>query len=86
MKGKAEVEHVSPYSSHSDHIVEDPDRNDLFNEKPDLSWPSIKRYFATRIPNMLDLPLYHQEKKWYQVVNPIPGLKEMTALIGTFMV
>ncbi|KAG5422330.1 JEN1 [Candida metapsilosis] len=84
MKDTVEVEHISPYSSKSDEIVADSEHNDLFNEKPDLSWPSIKHYFSTRIPNMLDLPLYHTEKKWYQVVNPIPGLKEMTALDWNF--
>ena len=80
MKDKVEVEHISPYSSSSHQLVLEDDHHDLFNEKPDLSWPSIKNYLATRIPKMLDLPLYYQEKKWYQVLNPITGLKEMSTL------
>ncbi|RCK64734.1 Carboxylic acid transporter [Candida viswanathii] len=52
---------------------------ELFNEKPDLSWPAIRHYFATRLSTMLDLPLYHTNKKWYEVINPIPGLRLMTA-------
>ncbi|RCK64363.1 Carboxylic acid transporter [Candida viswanathii] len=51
---------------------------ELFNEKPDLSWPSIRHYVATRLPTLLDLPLYHTDKKWYQVINPFPALKLLT--------
>ncbi|RLV91692.1 Carboxylic acid transporter protein [Spathaspora sp. JA1] len=50
----------------------------LFNEKPDFSRKGITNYFATRLSTLLDLPLYHTDRKWYQVINPIPGLKEMT--------
>lgn len=53
--------------------------DELFNEKPDLSMASIRHYFATRLTTLLDLPLYHTDKRWYQVINPIPGLKLMTA-------
>ncbi|KAI5969087.1 hypothetical protein CANMA_001892 [Candida margitis] len=80
MKDKVEVEHISPYSSSSNQSVQSDDANDLFNEKPDLSLASIKHYFATRIPNLLDMPVYHQEKKWYQVLNPMTGLREMSTL------
>lgn len=80
MKDKVEVEHISPYTSLSNQLVHEDDHHELFNEKPDLSPAAIKNYFATRIPNMLDLPLYHQEKKWYQILNPVTGLKEMSAL------
>lgn len=52
--------------------------HELFNEKPDFSAASIKHYFGTRLSTLFDLPLYHTEEKWYQVINPIPGLKEMT--------
>ncbi|KAG7665741.1 uncharacterized protein J8A68_000761 [[Candida] subhashii] len=52
--------------------------HDLFNDKPDFSAASIKGYFGTRLSTLLDLPLYHTEEKWNQVINPIPGLKEMT--------
>ncbi|EGW31769.1 uncharacterized protein SPAPADRAFT_51748 [Spathaspora passalidarum NRRL Y-27907] len=50
----------------------------LFNDKPDFSKKSINRYLSTRFSTLMDFPLYHSGKKWYQVVNPIPGLKEMT--------
>ena len=59
--------------------------DELFNEKPDLSMASIRHYFATRLTTLLDLPLYHTDKRWYQVINPIPGLKLMTASDWNFM-
>ncbi|KAG7665740.1 uncharacterized protein J8A68_000760 [[Candida] subhashii] len=53
--------------------------HELFNEKPDFSSESIKTYFGTRFSTLMDLPLYHTDERWYQVINPIPGLREMTA-------
>lgn len=40
--------------------------------KPDLSWPSVKHYFATRIPTLKPPKLTPEEKKH---MNPIPALR-----------
>ncbi|EGW31768.1 uncharacterized protein SPAPADRAFT_62363 [Spathaspora passalidarum NRRL Y-27907] len=86
MSEKPQVEYLSPTNSISKHQQEtdvysiapkDIDHQ-LFNDKPDFSRAAITKYFATRLSTLLDLPLYHTDRKWYQVINPIPGLKEMT--------
>lgn len=70
-----ETEHISEdYSSDQ----EQTSVNDIFNEKPILTLPVIKHYLATRFITLLDLPVYHLDKRWYQLINPIPGLREMT--------
>ncbi|ABN65148.2 carboxylic acid transporter protein [Scheffersomyces stipitis CBS 6054] len=51
---------------------------EIFNEKPDLSWPTIKKYASTRLSTLFDLPIHHTDKKWYQLVNPVPALKSMS--------
>ncbi|KAI5953757.1 JEN1 [Candida theae] len=70
-----EVEHISDYSSGQDSMSVD---DDIFNEKPTLTLPVIKNYFATRLTTLFDLPVYHQDKRWYELMNPIPALREMT--------
>ncbi|KAA8917647.1 hypothetical protein TRICI_000198 [Trichomonascus ciferrii] len=42
-------------------------------EKPDLSWPSIRRYFATRHTTLFQLP----ERTGNAFPNPMPGLRAM---------
>lgn len=86
MEEKARADHISitnsnelNYDDNSNSYKNQPELDDeLFNEKPDLSLSSISRYFATRLTTLLDLPLYHTHKKWYEVINPIPGLKSMS--------
>ncbi|KAG7665743.1 uncharacterized protein J8A68_000763 [[Candida] subhashii] len=51
----------------------------LFNEKPDFSAAAIRSYFGTRFSTLMDLPLHHREEGWFEVVNPFPALREMTA-------
>lgn len=65
-------------TSNANEIVEIHDR-DLYNEKPDLSWPAIKHYAATRFSTLFDLPIYKADRRWYEIINPLPGLKEMNA-------
>ncbi|CAD1811668.1 Major Facilitator Superfamily protein [Candida parapsilosis] len=71
---KQETAHVSECSSDQESHSE----NDIFNEKPELTLPVIKHYFATRLTTLFDLPVYHSEHRWYELLNPVPGLKEMT--------
>ncbi|KAI5910768.1 hypothetical protein K4G61_g4469 [Candida parapsilosis] len=71
---KQEAEHISDYSSDAESHSGD----DIFNEKPELTLPVIKHYFATRLTTMFDLPIYHSDQRWYELINPIPGLREMT--------
>ena len=71
---KQEAEHISDYSSDAELHSGD----DIFNEKPELTLPVIKHYFATRLTTMFDLPIYHLDQRWYELINPIPGLREMT--------
>ena len=49
----------------------------IYNEKPDTSWPAVKHYMSTRFTTLFDLPILKAERRWYQILNPIPGLKEM---------
>ncbi|KAI5961713.1 hypothetical protein KGF57_001647, partial [Candida theae] len=72
---KPEIEQISHYSSDDDSMSVD---DDIFNEKPTLTLPVIKNYFATRLTTLFDLPVYHQDKRWYELMNPIPALREMT--------
>ncbi|CAI5755700.1 unnamed protein product [Candida verbasci] len=69
---KPTVEHISPISSIQE--VE----HQLFDEKPDLSLPAIKHYFASRLSTLFDLPMYHTDEKWYKLINPLSGLKHVT--------
>ncbi|KAI5959674.1 JEN1 [Candida margitis] len=71
---KVETEHISAYSSDQDSLSVD----DIFNEKPKLTLPVIKNYFATRLTTLFDLPVYHSDKAWYVLINPIPALREMS--------
>ena len=71
---KPETEHISNLSSNQELLSID----DIFNEKPTLTLPVIKHYLATRVTTLIDLPVYHQDKRWYELINPIPGLREMT--------
>lgn len=59
-------------------------KNNLFNEKPDLSWPSIRHYFATRMSTLLDIPIIHSEKSVLQTLNLFPALLELTAMNWSF--
>ncbi|RLV94892.1 Carboxylic acid transporter protein [Spathaspora sp. JA1] len=88
MSDKPQVEHFSPSNSIEKQlqlsavysVEEQKDvSHELFNDKPDFSRAAVTKYFATRLSTLLDLPLYHTDSKWYQVINPIPGLREMTA-------
>lgn len=56
----------------------------IYNEKPDVSWPSVKKYLATRIPTLLDVPIRHESRRWWEVLNPLPGLKQMNYLDWNF--
>lgn len=56
----------------------------IYNEKPDMSWPSVKKYIVTRIPTLFDVPIRHESRRWWEVLNPIPGLKEMNSLDWNF--
>jgi SHS family lactate transporter-like MFS transporter len=78
---KANIEVASSFVS-EDVVVSDGPK--IYNEKPDMSWPSIKRYAATRIPTLFDIPIMKEERRWWEVLNPIPGLSEMTALDWNF--
>ncbi|CAD1812455.1 Major Facilitator Superfamily protein [Candida parapsilosis] len=71
---RPEPEQISDYSSDQDVHSE----NDIFNEKPELTKAVIKNYFATRFTTLFDFPIYHSEYRWYELLNPIPGLREMT--------
>ncbi|KAG7663966.1 uncharacterized protein J8A68_002527 [[Candida] subhashii] len=51
----------------------------LFNDKPDFSPHALKHYFGTRLSTLMDLPVFHREERWFEVLNPIHGLREMTA-------
>ena len=77
------VDQVSPYentSNDSSHTS----KNDLFNDKPDLSAKGITNYLTSRWSTLWDLPLYHTDEKWYKVVNPFPALKGMTWMEWNF--
>ena len=79
MSGKVDIEHISPYATNiSDSVDHDREEEELFNKGPDLSFKSISHYFATRFSTLIDLPIHHTNKRWYEVVNPLPGLREMT--------
>lgn len=56
------------------HHVEDEDR---YLAPPVINAKTITHYFATRLPTLFDIPVLRQERKWYQILNPIPGLKTM---------
>lgn len=68
-------------ASSDDYIVEhEPvDKNNLYNEKPDLSVGAIAHYFATRFSTLLDIPMMKSEKSVWQTINPLPALGEMKA-------
>ena len=51
----------------------------LYKEAPKITWSNICHYLATRFPTLLDIPVMKQPLPWYQVLNPIPGLKLMNA-------
>lgn len=57
------------------HQVEDEER---YLAPPVLNFKTIGNYLATRLPTLFDIPMLHQERKWYQVLNPIPGLKTVS--------
>ena len=71
---KPKIEHISDCSSDAELHSE----NDIFNEKPTLTLPVIKRYFTTRFTTLFDLPVNDQDSRWYELLNPIPALREMT--------
>ncbi|KAI5961631.1 JEN1 [Candida pseudojiufengensis] len=78
MKDKPEIEQISPCTSESENSKKQQVDDNIYHEKPDWSASAIKKYFATRIPTLLDFPINHETKRWYEIVNPIPGLREMT--------
>lgn len=53
--------------------------HDLYNEKPVITTETIKRYLATRVTTLFDIPIRKTELSAWQILNPIPGLKLMTA-------
>lgn len=77
-------------SSSGNFSLYDPEPNlnevtaNIYNEKPDLSWPSVKKYILTRIPTLFDVPIRHESRRWWEILNPIPGLKEMNSLDWNF--
>lgn len=79
----ATVDELTPYDSASNGSTR-PSKNDLFNDKPDLSAKGVSKYLSTRLPTLLDIPWRHTDEKWYNVINPIPALKEMTWMQWNF--
>lgn len=45
---------------------------------PNLTKSNIIHYFKTRPSTLFDIPFFKTDKKVWQVLNPIPGLKEMS--------
>lgn len=45
---------------------------------PNLTKSNIMHYFKTRPSTLFDIPFFKADKKVWQVLNPIPGLKEMS--------
>lgn len=54
-------------------------RAELFNEAPVINAHTIKHYIVTRLPTLFDLPVLKSDRRWYEILNPVPGLKSMTA-------
>lgn len=52
----------------------------IFNEKPDLSWPSVRHYLATRATTLFDLPYKKSNLTVWETLNPLPGFKEVTPM------
>ncbi|KAK6461396.1 major facilitator superfamily domain-containing protein [Scheffersomyces coipomensis] len=59
-------------------VQDDRIKHDIFNDKPDLSLKAIRKYFATRFSTLFDIPVLKSEERWYEIINPIPGLKSMS--------
>ncbi|KAG7192555.1 uncharacterized protein KQ657_001654 [Scheffersomyces spartinae] len=56
----------------------------IYNEKIVLTKESIGKYFKTRWSTLFDIPLKHSDKTAWEILNPIPGLRQMTSTDWNF--
>ena len=73
------VDNPPEESSNSSISIHEAREEDLYNEKPDISKAAVKKYLATRITTLFDIPIRKTELTVWQVLNPIPGLKLMNS-------
>ncbi|EDK39342.2 hypothetical protein PGUG_03440 [Meyerozyma guilliermondii ATCC 6260] len=73
------VDNPPEESSNSSISIHEAREEDLYNEKPDISKAAVKKYLATRITTLFDIPIRKTESTVWQVLNPIPGLKLMNS-------